>query len=69
MDTPRLLSRNRSLLSVLHPAHAERERVLHILHEQAPRLRALGLTHLSLFASMARGEARPESDADLLIET
>ncbi len=69
MDTPCLLSRNRSLLSVLHPAHAERERVLHILHEQAPRLRALGLSHLSLFGSMARGEARPESDIDLLIET
>ena len=50
--------------ATIHPAHAERERVLHILHEQAPRLRALGLIHLSLFGSMARGEARPESDID-----
>jgi hypothetical protein len=53
----------------LDPALAERERVLRLLHEQAPRLRALGITHLSLFGSMARGDAGPESDIDLLIET
>jgi uncharacterized protein len=50
-------------------ALAERERVLRILHEQAPRLRARGITALSLFGSLARGEAGPESDIDLLIET
>jgi predicted nucleotidyltransferase len=50
-------------------ALAERERVLRILHEQAARLRALGIKHLSLFGSMARGEARAKSDIDLLIET
>jgi hypothetical protein len=48
-------------------ALAERERVLRVLRQEAPRLRALGITHLS--ASMARGEAGPESDVDLLIET
>jgi predicted nucleotidyltransferase len=52
----------------LAPALAERERVVRILHEEAPRLRARGMTQLSLFGSMARGEARPESDIDLLIE-
>jgi predicted nucleotidyltransferase len=50
-------------------ALAERERVLRILHEEAPRLRALGITRLSLFGSMAGGEARAKSDIDLLIET
>jgi len=50
-------------------ALAERARVVRLLHEEAPRLRALGITHLSLFGSMARGEAGPESDVDLLIET
>jgi predicted nucleotidyltransferase len=30
---------------------------------------ARGITQLSLFGSMARGEAGPESDIDLLIET
>jgi uncharacterized protein len=48
---------------------AERERVLRILREAAPRLRARGITRLSLFGSMARGEAGLESDVDLLIET
>jgi predicted nucleotidyltransferase len=48
---------------------AEREQVLRVLHEQAPRLRARGITSLSLFGSMARGEAGPKSDIDLLIET
>ena len=52
----------------LDAALAERERVLRILREQAPRLRARGITRLSLFGSMARGEAGPDSDIDLLIE-
>jgi uncharacterized protein len=46
----------------------ERERVLRILREEAPRLRARGIARLSLFGSIARGEAGPESDIDLLIE-
>jgi predicted nucleotidyltransferase len=52
----------------LASALAERERVLRVLHEAAPRLRARGITRLSLFGSMARGKAGPESDIDLLIE-
>jgi predicted nucleotidyltransferase len=52
----------------LAPARALRERVLRILREAAPRLRARGITRLSLFGSMARGEAGPGSDIDLLIE-
>jgi predicted nucleotidyltransferase len=53
----------------LDPALAERARVLRLLHEQAPCLRARGITALSLFGSIARGEAGPKSDIDLLIET
>ncbi|MGH6902996.1 MAG: nucleotidyltransferase family protein [Geminicoccaceae bacterium] len=55
-------------VQALGPALAERQRVLRILHEEAPRLRARGITRLSLFGSMARGEAGPYSDIDLLIE-
>jgi predicted nucleotidyltransferase len=51
------------------PALVERERVLHVLREQTPRLRTRGIRSLSLFGSMARGEAGPTSDIDLLIET
>jgi len=43
--------------------------VLRILHEQAPRLRARGIRSLSLFGSIARDEASPEIDIDLLLAT
>jgi predicted nucleotidyltransferase len=39
-----------------------------MLREAAPQLRARGITPMGLFGSMARGEAGPESDVDLLIE-
>jgi uncharacterized protein len=57
-----------SEVSALAPALGEREHVLRILHQEAPGLRALGITHLSLFGSVARGEAGPKSDIDLRIE-
>ena len=46
----------------------ERERVLALLRAQEPELRALGVKRLRLFGSLARGEAGPESDVDLLAE-
>ena len=49
-------------------AAAERERVLDTLRQQVSRLRALGITHLSLFGSVAHGEVGPRSDVDLLVE-
>ena len=47
---------------------AERERVVTALRHQAPKLRGLGITRLSLFGSMARGDTDPNSDIDLLVE-
>jgi len=47
---------------------AERVRVLAALRQEAPKLRKLGITRLSLFGSMARGEIGPASDVDLLME-
>jgi uncharacterized protein len=38
------------------------------LTQQADALRALGATSLYLFGSVARDEARPESDLDLFID-
>jgi predicted nucleotidyltransferase len=47
---------------------AERARVVMALRQQAPKLRGLGSTRLSLFGSMARGDTDPNSDIDLLVE-
>jgi predicted nucleotidyltransferase len=33
-----------------------------------PTIRALGVARLALFGSVARGEARPDSDVDLLVQ-
>jgi uncharacterized protein len=42
--------------------------VLHILRSAAPGLQQLGVKHLSLFGSTARGAQRPDSDIDLLLD-
>lgn len=33
-----------------------------------PELRARGVSHVALFGSRARGDARPDSDVDLMID-
>lgn len=47
---------------------SEREQVHRALRAHAPELRGLGVAHLSLFGSMARGEAGAGSDVDVLID-
>jgi predicted nucleotidyltransferase len=42
--------------------------VLRILHQNQVRLRALGVSRIGLFGSFVRGEQRPDSDIDLLVE-
>jgi uncharacterized protein len=44
------------------------EKVIAILRAHEPWLRAAGIRGLSLFGSVARGEARPDSDIDLAAE-
>lgn len=42
--------------------------ILDALHENGDHLRSLGVRRIGLFGSYVRGEERPESDIDLLVE-
>jgi predicted nucleotidyltransferase len=43
-------------------------KVVQILRDRADDLRHVGIRHLSVFGSLARGEARSDSDVDLLVD-
>ncbi|MEW5929013.1 MAG: nucleotidyltransferase family protein [Gemmatimonadota bacterium] len=45
-----------------------RDEALRILREYSAELDAMGISSLSLFGSVARDEAGPASDVDLLVE-
>ncbi len=47
---------------------ALREDILATLAQHGDELRGLGVRSLALFGSVARGEERPDSDVDLLVE-
>lgn len=42
--------------------------VLATLRKSEPALRARGVSHAALFGSVARGDNRPDSDIDIMIE-
>jgi predicted nucleotidyltransferase len=46
----------------------DKDRVIVILREHAPELQAEGVVHLSVFGSVARGEASSTSDVDILAD-
>ncbi len=46
----------------------DKEKILTTLRKHAPELKAAGLIHLRLFGSVAREEATPQSDVDLLAD-
>jgi predicted nucleotidyltransferase len=56
-----------SKTTTLDPRLVERERVLRKIRAHEAALRALGVSRLWLFGSLARGDAGAESDVDLMI--
>jgi len=45
----------------------DRQAAIDLLKAHEPELRALGVTGLSLFGSVARGQAGPDSDVDVAL--
>ena len=46
----------------------ERDQLIRILSQQGQEFERLGVKSLALFGSVGRGESRPESDVDILVE-
>ena len=49
-------------------ADIRREEVIAALRRLERRIRQEGVTHLAIFGSRARGDNRPESDLDVLVD-
>lgn len=48
--------------------HMNKQDAIAVLQKNADALRARGIRHAALFGSVARDEARPDSDIDIMIE-
>jgi len=46
----------------------DRDKVIDTLRTHEPELRGRGVLHVALFGSLARGEAGPDSDIDVMVE-
>ena len=53
---------------VLYGGAMDRQDIIDRLRKHEAELRARGIAHAALFGSRARGDARPDSDTDIMIE-
>jgi predicted nucleotidyltransferase len=68
---PREIGNHRGIvgeLGMCQSFYMDKDRIIGILQEHAPELKAAGLAHLRVFGSVARGEASPQSDVDLMAD-
>lgn len=56
------------MFSAMEATPLTREQVIERLAPSEPEIRALGVERLALFGSVLRGEARPDSDVDVLVQ-
>jgi len=57
-----------SKAKILYNLVMKRKKVLEILNQYQTELQEMGVKSLALFGSVARDEATPESDVDILVE-
>ena len=55
-------------LVIMETRSLTREQAVQRLVASEPEIRALGVARLALFGSVLRGDARPDSDVDLLVQ-
>ena len=49
-------------------ASMNRQEIIALLRQNEPTLRSRGVSHVALFGSRARGDNRPDSDIDIMVE-